>query len=111
MGLQPKYIEDNNVSVEDLFIKNIKQFGIKKVIAISRYLDGLISQVEVNDYEQIVAGALNIKSEVLYFEIEFLKYLDNSLILIDIREIEVNDYLDYMNAGYYLTYEESNQTF
>ncbi len=30
MGLQPKYIEENNVSVEDLFIQNIKFFWNKK---------------------------------------------------------------------------------
>ena len=71
----------------------------------------MINQVEVDDQEQIIAGALKIKSEILYFEIEFLKYLPNSLILINIREIDVNDYLDYINAGYYLHYEKSNQTF
>ena len=60
MGLQSKYIEENNVEVEDLFI---------------------------------------------------LKYLTNSLILIDIREIDANDYLDYINAGHYLIYEKSNQAF
>jgi hypothetical protein len=110
MGLQPKYIEENNVSVEDLFIQNIKFFGIKKAISISKYLECLITQVEVKNQEQIVAGALKVSNEIIYFEVEFLKYSDNSLVLIDIREIEVNDYLDYMNAGYYLTYEESNQT-
>ncbi len=70
----------------------------------------MITQVEVKNQEQIVAGALKVSNEIIYFEVEFLKYSDNSLVLIDIREIEVNDYLDYMNAGYYLTYEESNQT-
>ena len=111
MGLQSKYIEEKNVEVEDLFIESIRGFGIKRAISISKYLEQLIHQVEVNEQEQIVAGALNIKSEVVYFEVEFLKYLTNSLILIDIREIDVNDYLDYMNAGYYLMYEKSNQTF
>ena len=111
MGLQSKYIEEKNVEVEDLFVQNIRGFGIKKAIPISRYLEDMINQVETDEQEQIIGGALNIKSEVLYFEIEFLKYLSNSLILIDIREIEVNDYLDYINAGYYLHYEKSNQTF
>ena len=111
MGLQSRYIEEKNVEVEDLFIENIRNFGIKRAIPISRYLEDMINQVEMDDQEQIIAGALKIKSEILYFEIEFLKYLPNSLILINIREIDVNDYLDYINAGYYLHYEKSNQTF
>ena len=111
MGLQSKYIEENNVEVEDLFIENIRGFGIKKAISISKYLEGLISQVEIDEQAQIVGGALKIKSEVIYFEVEFLKYLTNSLILIDIREIDDNDYLDYINAGHYLIYEKSNQAF
>ena len=64
MGLQSKYIEENNVEVEELFIENIRGFGIKKAISISRYLEGLIDRVQVNECEQIIAGALDIKSEI-----------------------------------------------
>ena len=63
MGLQSRYIEEKNVEVEDLFIENIRGFGIKRAIPISKYLEDMINQVEVDDQEQIIAGALNIKSE------------------------------------------------
>ena len=56
MGLQSKYIEEKNVEVEDLFIESIRGFGIKRAISISKYLEDLIHQVEVNDQEQIVAS-------------------------------------------------------
>ena len=78
MGLQPKYIEENNVSVEDLFIQNIKFFGIKKAISISKYLECLITQVEVKNQEQIVEVEFDFKIEKQFIRaIPHLKSANN----------------------------------
>mgnify|MGYP003149963937 CR=1 FL=1 len=110
MGLESRYIEEKNVEVEELFIQSLRKFGIRKAIGISRYLEDMLHQVKIDEHPQLVAGSLYIYNENIYFEVEFLKYLSNSLILIDIREIDVDNYLDYMNAGYYLMHEKSDQT-
>jgi len=105
MDYTQKYTQEKNVEVEDLFVTNIKKFGVPTAIKIAKYLEDMIGKVETEDKIQICAGAVHLEHEYpIFFEVEFLKYLPNSLLLIDIREIDVDDYLDYMNSGIYLTH-------
>lgn len=106
MDYAQRYTQEKKVEVEDLFVTNVKKFGVPTAIKIAKYLENMIGQVEAQDEVQICAGAMHLKDEYpIFFEVEFLKYLPNSLLLIDIREIDADDYLDYMNAGIYLTHE------
>jgi len=105
MEYQQRYTQEKNVEVEDLFVTNVKKFGVPVAIKIAKYLEDMIGQVETNENVQICAGAIHLKTHsTIFFEVEFLKYLPNSLLLIDIREIDSDDYLDYINSGVYLTH-------
>ena len=48
-------------------------------------------------------GMVNITpDEVVFFELEFLKDLPHTTLLINIKPISVDDYLDYINLNLYL---------
>ena len=97
MDYAQRYTQEKNVEVEDLFVTNIKIFGVPTAIKIAKYLEDMIGKVPTDE--------VHLEDEYpIFFEVEFLKYLPNSLLLIDIREIYVDDYLDYMNSGIYLTH-------
>ena len=95
MEYQQRYTQEKNVEEEDLFVTNVKKFGVPTAIKIAKYLEDMIGQVETNENVQICAGAIHLKTHSpIFFEVEFLKYLPNSLLLIEAAHFAPTDIED-----------------
>ena len=103
MELRQKYTEVNNFEFEDQFLLNLRRFGIEDAIKIAEFLESVHYLDFISDNIMKYGGMVNITSdEVVFFELEFLKDLPHTTLLINIKPISVDDYLDYINLNLYL---------
>lgn len=82
--------------LDEWFIEKLRDFPMPVGVDIARQLD-----LNFDDLNEQVGwtqkiGGVSLKKEPVYFEIEFLKQPDEHPIFVDVNEIEVDDYLDYM---------------
>jgi len=105
MDLEQKYTEDNIFEMEDLFLQNLRTFGLSNAIKIAKFLDNIhyLDLPQLSDDIQKYGGMVNgLGNTPIYFEVEFLKDLPGIVVLINIESISVDNYLDYINLNLYL---------
>ena len=101
MDLKQKYTgemhEESFYEVDDWFIEKLRktprQIGIHVANLIDKNFASLPSAV---GWTQNVGGVCITTGEPFYFELEYLKQPDEAPIFLDIKEIDVDDYLDYI---------------
>jgi len=99
MDLKQKYTEDNNVTyeIDDWFYTQLGNYSKHEQTFIIGQLLSVINLLpEENQWTQETAGVL--KGRVpLFFVVEYLKEVDESPILVDLHEIEVDEYLEFIS--------------
>ena len=71
MDYTQRYTQEKNVEVEDLFVTNIKIFGVPTAIKIAKYLEDMIGKVPTDEEIQICAGAVHLEDEYpIFFEVD-----------------------------------------
>ncbi len=101
MDLKQKYTgamhEESFYEVDDWFIEKLRktprQIGIHVANLIDKNYASLPTAV---GWTQNVGGVCITTDEPFYFELEYLKQPDEAPIFLDIKEIDVDDYLDYI---------------
>lgn len=103
MELKQKSIEVTNFELEDLFLENLRKFGLENAMIVADFLENIHNLDFISDKVVIYGGMVNItKNFPIFFEVEFLKDLPNTAVLINIELISVDEYLDYINLNLYL---------
>ena len=104
MALKQKCIKESDpkCKFDDFFIDELLELpyhiGLKMMAIIGKKNKSL---PELNNWPQRIGGV--IKGEMPYFfEIQYLKEVNQPAIFLDLREITCDDYLDYINLNKYL---------
>tara|TARA_R100000773_G_scaffold1191_4_gene1857 strand:+ start:286 stop:648 length:363 start_codon:yes stop_codon:yes gene_type:complete len=99
--LRQKYIgEVKHYEVDDWFVDKIRDLPSKLGINVATQIDRSIDQFRSKEYwTQKIAGVSTVLNQPYYFECEYVKEAGEPPILLDLAEIDVDDYLDYYNAN------------
>tara|TARA_R110002020_G_scaffold370973_3_gene582609 strand:+ start:600 stop:929 length:330 start_codon:yes stop_codon:yes gene_type:complete len=107
MDAEQKYIEEqtNPFEVDMQFIEQLKNYSLHHSLNIANQVDVNAPLLPEKDgWAQYVGGVVKFE-EPLYFEVEYLKQRGDVPIYISIKEIDVDDYLDYINLNQILSDE------
>jgi hypothetical protein len=97
MGSSQKYTEDR-FEIDEYFLKQIKEFEYYVSSKIALKIDELVDVNHTDGEIDVFSSYVNDKDEEpIFFTIEYYKYEDGPVVLIDIFEIELNNYLDQIN--------------
>jgi len=102
MDLQLKYLEDKlEYEIDDWFYQQLGMYTIDEASLIVGQAILILSELpKQSGWSQEVAGVINTNRddvEPLFFRIEYLNEEGQNTILIDLNEIEVDEYLDFIN--------------
>jgi hypothetical protein len=102
MDLQLKYLEDKlEYEIDDWFYQQLGLYTIDEASLIVGQAILILSELpKQSGWSQEVAGVINTNrddAEPLFFRIEYLNEEGHNTILIDLNEIEVDEYLDFIN--------------
>lgn len=102
MELKQKYIEDE-FEIDEYFIKQIHGFK-RASVRIAAKIDYMFGIKHTEGRMQNIAGHVNDKDDnPIFFVVDYFRESDESpIVLIDIREIEVDRYLDFINKKRYI---------
>tara|TARA_R100001591_G_scaffold116033_1_gene132372 strand:- start:1270 stop:1701 length:432 start_codon:yes stop_codon:yes gene_type:complete len=97
MDLQLKFLEDNFLyEIDDWFFSQLRKFSVNEATVIIGQVLSIIDELpDRNGWSQSVAGVIKKKNPT-FFVVEYLKQKNDIPILVDIEEIEVDEYLDYI---------------
>ena len=97
MDLQLKFLEDNFLyEIDDWFFSQLRRFSVNEATVIIGQILSIIDELPDRDgWSQSVAGVIKKKNPT-FFVVEYLKQKNDIPILVDIEEIEVDEYLDYI---------------
>ena len=97
MDLQLKFLEDNFLyEIDDWFFSQLRRFSVNEATVIIGQVLSIIDELPDRDgWSQSVAGVIKKKNPT-FFVVENLKQKNDIPILVDIEEIEVDEYLDYI---------------
>jgi len=97
MALKQRYIGDDvRYEIDEWFIEKLRDFPFKVGIEIAHQLEDNYDELpEVMGWTQKIGG-MCLKREPVYFELEFLNQPTETPVFLDINEIDVDEYLDYM---------------
>ncbi len=97
MDLKLKFSEDEvYYELDEWFLDKLRGFPMPVGVDIARQLDLNFSDLKEQVGWTQKIGGVSLKKEPVYFEIEFLKQPNEHPIFVDVNEIDVDDYLDYM---------------
>jgi hypothetical protein len=97
MESSQKYTEDR-FEIDEYFLKQIKEFEYYVSSKIALKVDELDDVNHTDGEIDVFSSYVNDKNEEpIFFTIEYYKYEDGPVVLIDIFEIELNNYLDQIN--------------
>jgi hypothetical protein len=97
MESSQKYTEDR-FEIDEYFLKQIKEFEYYVSSKIALKIDELDDVNHTDGEIDVFSSYVNDKNEEpIFFTIEYYKYEDGPVVLIDIFEIELNNYLDQIN--------------
>lgn len=97
MESSQKYTEDK-FEIDEYFLKQIKEFEYYVSSKIALKIDELDDVNHTDGEIDVFSSYVNDKKEEpIFFTIEYYKYEDGPVVLIDIFEIELNNYLDQIN--------------
>jgi len=97
MESSQKYTEDK-FEIDEYFLKQIKEFEYYVSSKIALKIDELDDVNHTDGEIDVFSSYVNDKNEEpIFFTIEYYKYEDGPVVLIDIFEIELNNYLDQIN--------------
>jgi len=99
MELEPKYIRAYNekYEVDSMFINKLHRFHVAKSLNIIQQMKDVAEGLPIVEIDtQVIAGVVKCE-DPLYFEIEYLNESNYMPVFIDIKEIDVDDYLDHIN--------------
>ena len=89
--------EESFYEVDDWFIEKLRKAPRQIGIHIANLIDkNFASLPTAVGWTQNVGGVCITTGEPFYFELEYLKQPDEPPIFLDIKEIDVDDYLDYI---------------
>mgnify|MGYP003109223529 CR=1 FL=1 len=89
--------EESFYEVDDWFIQKLRKAPRQIGIHIANLIDkNYASLPTAVGWTQNVGGVCATTDEPFYFELEYLKQPDEAPIFLDIKEIDVDDYLDYI---------------
>ena len=98
MDLQLKYLEDELAyEVDDWFYQQLSYYSIDDASLIIGQTVSVMEFLPIkNGWTQEVAGVIK-KEEPIFFVVEYLKQEAERPILVDLNEIEVDEYLDFIS--------------
>jgi len=100
MDLELKYLEDNTLyEIDDWFFAQLRKFSVNEAEVIIGQILAVLNRLPCRDgWSQSVYGVVSQKNPT-FFVIEFLKQTMDIPILVDIEEIDVDEYLDAINQN------------
>lgn len=99
MDLKPRYIEarERDFDVDEFFMEKILELpyevGIGVILLLKKNVGKFITD---DDWTQVKAGVVKGKKPY-FFEILYVKHTGDIPVMMDIEEIECDEYLDYIN--------------
>ena len=103
MESEQKYIEDE-FELDEYFLKQMHTFELDVKNKIASKIDELIGLKSTAGKIQSIAGYINLKKDIdIFFVLDYYREADCApTVLIDVNEIEVDRYLDYINYNKYI---------
>ena len=97
MDLELKFLEDNLLyEIDDWFFSQLRKFTVDEATVIIGQILSVLNELPDRDgWTQAVAGVVTKKNPT-FFVVEYLKQEKDIPILVDVEEIEVDEYLDYI---------------
>jgi len=108
MESEPKYIEGSYFEVDDNFLERLNEdFDLDISLDIAKYLNKTLKSLSPHHkgFDTIGGVVHNIEEKPTFFAIDVLNEIDEVISLLDIREINSDDYLDLINLKSYLNDE------
>lgn len=99
MGSSQKYTEEK-FEIDEYFLKQLKEFDFVVSTRIAAKIDDL-SQFMVTDgyIEELSSYVNNEAEEAVFFNIEYYRDEEGPVVLVDINELELDNYLDQINLN------------
>lgn len=107
MELMFPYIEDKGYHLDDDFLDALTDVPGSLSTLIAIYVDEYCPELEVNDLvSHLLAGVVTHFDEQIYFVVEIIRPTTYDIIFTDIKFIDVDEYLDFINLDLYLELDE-----
>lgn len=110
MDSELKFIEGTNFDIDEYFAEKINELSSHERKSILYQIIPILNDLpEVNGWSQLIAGVVK-GDNPLYFSVEFLKQVDEIPFLLDLHELDVDEYLDlYLESNTIDTYGRHKQ--
>jgi|TARA_Y100001970_G_C14251039_1_gene871906 hypothetical protein len=101
MDLKQRYTLVNDYDVEKVFIKNLKKFDFVVGLQIAKLLEQNLYNIPINNEStQVYGGVVHYpENEPTFFVVELLKEDNGIIVLTNITQTHVDEYLDLINLG------------
>ena len=111
MDSELKFIEGTNFDIDEYFAEKINELSSHERKSILYQIIPILNDLpEVNGWSQLIAGVVK-GDNPLYFSVEFLKQVDEIPFLLDLHELDVDEYLDlYLESNTIDTYGRHKQS-
>ena len=103
MELKQKYTEEE-FELDEYFIKQINRFKNGVSVRIAAKIDDMFGLSHTNGRMKSIAGHVNDSNDnPVFFLVDYFRETsDSPIVLIDIKAIDVDRYLDYINLNKYI---------
>lgn len=103
MDLKQKYTE-GTFQLDDFFLNKLREFKSDEAFKIASIIDTLSDLNSPAEELDTVSGFINNrKGNPIFFMIEYyIEEEDGTVVLVDINQIEVDEYLDEINLNKYI---------
>jgi len=107
MDAEQRYIEedDGHFEIDERFLDDMKLIGLDYSLEIAGLIDLNAYFLPEKDRKVQKVGGVVKFEEPLFFEIEYYKPVEGIPIYISMKEIDVDDYLDYINLNQIFKHE------
>lgn len=116
MGLKQRYIEVETFQFDHDFIDKLADtFSTPESLRVTKKIDTMYKMRLLADSKYTFGGVISRKnSKDKFFSIDVITFEDNEVGLVDVNEIELDNYLELINNGQYFEnieqhFEKPNQ--
>ena len=110
MDLELKYLEaETKCDIYDWFYDRLSEYSIEDASTIIGSTVTILDDLPYSEgWSQEISGVIK-KEDPIFFVVEYVKQENEMPSLVDVYEIEMDEYLDYIKKNQTINYYESNR--
>jgi len=101
MDAEQRYTRVDGYDIEDYFVEGLQDLDIRTGIKVAKFIDDNIDDFDYTNLVSTILGVLVMddNDNPLTFALEIVKDESSVLVLSDIKEVSMDEYLDLLNLN------------